>query len=78
MAPIVPTYRPLVTPTRTAIAIALVAVFCSVFLAVDAAQGRAGADALTAGSIESCAQSAIEAVLTERVSRVDDAAPPTH
>lgn len=75
MAPIVPTYRPLVTPTRSAIAVALVAVVCSVFLAVDAAHGHSGSDALATSAIVSCQQSAIEALLTERVSRVDSVAP---
>jgi hypothetical protein len=40
MPPSIPTYRPLVTATRSAILVAMIAVGCSVFLAVDSAYGR--------------------------------------
>jgi len=40
MPPSIPTHRPLVTATHSAILIAMIAVGCSVFLAVDSAYGR--------------------------------------
>jgi len=41
MAPIVPTYRPLLTPERAAIAVAVAAVASSLFLAFGAARSEA-------------------------------------
>jgi hypothetical protein len=75
MAPIVATYRPLVTPTRAAIAVAIAAVVCSVFLAAGAAQGRSDAEVLAAGSIQFCARPPVDAASTERVSRVQGSEP---
>ena len=38
MAPVIPTHRPFVTPERAAIAVAVVAVACSLFLAFGVAR----------------------------------------
>jgi hypothetical protein len=40
MPPSIPTYRPLITATRSAIAIAVIAAGCGVLLALDSAYGR--------------------------------------
>jgi hypothetical protein len=54
MAPIIPTHRPIVTPERTAVGIAVVAVLCSVFLIADAAYGGARDHAQSGALVLTC------------------------
>lgn len=53
MTPIIPTHRPLLTPERTAIAIAVGAVLCSVFLVAEVAYGSS-AEPAAARAVVSC------------------------
>jgi len=56
MAPIIPTYRPIVTATRAAVAVAIAAVACSVFLAFSPAVHAASPSApLHDGVAHACA-----------------------
>jgi hypothetical protein len=50
MPPSIPTHRPLVTATRSAILIAIAAVTCSAFLMADDAYGRMATAALVPGN----------------------------
>ena len=54
MAPIIPTYRPIVTPERAAIGIAVFAVLCSVFLVADVAYGGASPHAKAGALVLTC------------------------
>lgn len=71
MTPSIPTHRPLMTATRAAVLVAVVAVASSVFLAVDSAYSRA-ATATLAPSDWACAELAAAAAARHRVAGAGD------
>ncbi len=72
MPPSIPTHRPLMTATRSAVLIAFAAVVCSVFLVVDKAYSRIATAAFTPGDGWDCAERAVESNSPGLVSRADD------
>jgi hypothetical protein len=72
MPPSIPTHRPLVTATRSAILIAAIAVGCSVFLAVDSAYGRLATPALVPVAGLACEPLAAERESRDLASRAGD------
>jgi len=71
MPPSIPTHRPLVTATRSAILIAIAAVTCSAFLIADNAYGRMATAALVPGNACVGAEHAAESISHNLVSRDD-------
>ncbi|WP_088278352.1 hypothetical protein [Ideonella sp. A 288] len=71
MAPVIPTHRPLVTPVRLAIAIAVAAVLSGVFLAVDAAEAQSSTAQSSVGADPRCGKTAAAGLATELVVRSD-------
>ena len=61
MAPIIPTCRPLVTPLRAAIIVAVLASACSVVLALDGRYGAASSSPPMTGAGWACTDRVVEA-----------------
>jgi hypothetical protein len=72
MPPSIPTHRPLMTATRSALLIAIAAVVCSVFLVVDNAYSRIVTEALAPGDGWDCAERAVQSNAAGLVGRADD------
>ncbi len=75
MPPSIPTHRPLMTATRGAVLVALLAVVCSVFLAVDSAYSRA-ATAPLASSDRACADLEARPAARDRLAGAGDRSAP--
>jgi hypothetical protein len=77
MPPIIPTCRPLVTPLRAAITIAVLALASSVVPAIDAAQGGSQTSAQAVGAGQACVDRAGQAHTVELVASAVLNKPPT-